>query len=374
MEGDHIKICHWLTPLSWLYGLGVGIRNAMFDCGLLPSEKFDVPVISVGNITVGGSGKTPHTEYLVRLLREKYQVAILSRGYKRKSKGFQLASDETTMETIGDEPFQMKRKYPEAHVAVDKDRRNGIRNLLNKTVNPPVGVVILDDAYQHRYVSPDVNVLLMDYHRLICFDKLLPAGRLREPASNKRRADIVIVTKCPQTITPMEQRGIERSLALFPWQRLYFTYFKYGSLYPLFDKTKEGLPLNSLRVINKKALLLTGIASPEQLEYDINKYVDFESMHFGDHHSFTNEDLRKIEDAFNSLKGKDKMIITTEKDAARLVDCNINEDVAKHIYVLPIEVEFMNGKADDFNKTIIDYVRKNSRNGSVFKRKNDRKA
>lgn len=374
MEGDHIKICHWLTPLSWLYGLGVGVRNAMFDCGLLPSEKFDVPVISVGNITVGGSGKTPHTEYLVRLLRDKYQVAILSRGYKRKSKGFQLASDETTMETIGDEPFQMKRKYPEAHVAVDKDRRNGIRNLLNKNVNPPVGVVILDDAFQHRYVSPDVNVLLMDYHRLICFDKLLPAGRLREPASNKRRADIVIVTKCPQTITPMEQRGIERSLALFPWQRLYFTYFKYGSLYPLFDKTKENLPLDSLRGGNKKALLLTGIASPEQLEYDINKYVDFESMHFGDHHSFTSEDLRKIEGAFNDLHGNDKMIITTEKDAARLVDCDINEDVAKHIYVLPIEVEFMNGKADDFNKTIMDYVRKNSRNCSVLKRKNDRKA
>lgn len=374
MEGDHIKICHWLTPLSWLYGLGVGIRNAMFDCGLLPSEKFDVPVISVGNITVGGSGKTPHTEYLVRLLRDKYQVAILSRGYKRKSKGFQLASDETTMETIGDEPFQMKRKYPEAHVAVDKDRRNGICNLLNKDVVPPVGVVILDDAFQHRYVSPGVNVLLMDYHRLICFDKLLPAGRLREPAANKRRADIVVVTKCPQTITPMEQRGIERSLALFPWQRLYFTYFKYGSLYPLFDKTKENLPLDSLRGGNKKALLLTGIASPEQLEYDINKYVDFESMHFGDHHSFTSEDLRKIEGAFNDLHGNDKMIITTEKDAARLVDCDINEDVAKHIYVLPIEVEFMNGKADDFNKTIMDYVRKNSRNCSVLKRKNDRKA
>lgn len=346
----------------------------MFDCGLLPSEKFDVPVISVGNITVGGSGKTPHTEYLVRLLRDKYQVAILSRGYKRKSKGFQLASDETTMETIGDEPFQMKRKYPEAHVAVDKDRRNGIRNLLNKDVNPPVGVVILDDAFQHRYVSPDVNVLLMDYHRLICFDKLLPAGRLREPASNKRRADIVIVTKCPQTITPMEQRGIERSLALFPWQRLYFTYFKYGCLYPLFDKTREELSLDSLRSSNKKVLLLTGIASPEQLEYDINKNVDFESMHFGDHHSFTSEDLRKIEGAFNDLHGNDKMIITTEKDAARLVDCNINEDVAKHIYVLPIEVEFMNGKADDFNKTIMDYVRKNSRNCSVLKRKNDRKA
>ena len=352
----------------------MSIRNAMFDCGMLPSEKFDVPVISVGNITVGGSGKTPHTEYLVRLLRDKYQVAILSRGYKRKSKGFQLATPDTRMGVIGDEPFQMKRKYPEVHVAVDKDRRNGIRNLLEPNVKPPVGVVVLDDAFQHRYVSPDVNVLLMDYHRLICFDKLLPAGRLREPASNKRRADIVVVTKCPRTITPMEQRGIERSLALFPWQRLYFTYFKYGSLYPLFDKVREELTLESIKGCNKKVLLLTGIASPEQLEYDINQYVNFEAMHFGDHHSFTSEDLQNIERAFNELDGDDKMIITTEKDAARLLDCDIEESVAKHIYVLPIEVEFMNGKADDFNKTIIDYVRKNSRNGSVLKRKNDRKA
>ena len=374
MEGDHIKICHWLTPLSWLYGLGVSIRNAMFDCGILRSERFDVPVISVGNITVGGSGKTPHTEYLVRLLRDKYQVATLSRGYKRKSKGFQLAGADTRMDVIGDEPFQMKRKYPDVHVAVDKDRRNGIRNLMNPNVVPPVGVVILDDAFQHRYVSPDANILLMDYHRLICFDKLLPAGRLRESASNKRRADIVIVTKCPQTITPMEQRGIERSLALFPWQRLYFTYFKYGSLYPLFDKTKSELTLGSMKGGGKKVLLLTGIASPKQLEYDINQYVDFEAMHFGDHHSFTGDDLRKIEKAFDELEGDDKMIITTEKDAARLLDCDIEESVAKHIYVLPIEVEFMNGKADDFNKTIIDYVRKNSRNGSILKRKNDRKA
>jgi len=362
LEGDHIKICHWLTPLSWLYGLGVGIRNAMFDCGMLPSEKFDVPVISVGNITVGGSGKTPHTEYLVRLLRDKYQVAILSRGYKRKSKGFQFVDADTMADFVGDEPFQMKRKYPEAHVAVDKDRRNGIRNLLNPNVKPPVEVVVLDDAFQHRYVTPDVNLLLMDYHRLICFDRLLPAGRLREPASNKRRADIVVVTKCPRSITPMEQRGIERSLALFPWQKLYFTYFKYGSLYPLFDKSKGELTLESIKggsKSGKKVLLLTGIASPEQLEYDIDQYVDFESMHFGDHHSFTSEDLRKIEETFKGMDGNDKMIITTEKDAVRLLDCNIEESVAKHIYVLPIEVEFMNGKAGDFNKTIIDYVRKN---------------
>lgn len=370
MEGDHIKICHWLVPLSWLYGLGVAVRNVMFDCGLLPSEKFGVPVISVGNITVGGSGKTPHTEYLVKLLQDKYQVAVLSRGYKRKSRGYLLATMDSKMQQIGDEPFQMKHKFPDVHVAVDRDRRNGIRNLMSTDVTPPVGVVILDDAFQHRYVAPDVNILLIDYHRLICFDKLLPAGRLREPASNKRRADVVVVTKCPQAIKPMERRGIERSLSLYPWQKLYFTYFRYGSLCPLFDKTKKEMTLEELGRKNTKILLLTGIASPEQLEYDVSKYVGFTPMHFGDHHNFTNEDLRKVEGAFRAL-GDDAIILTTEKDATRLFESDLDAEVAKSVYVLPVEVEFMNDKADDFNKTIIDYVRKNTRNSSVLKRAND---
>lgn len=346
----------------------------MFDCGMLRSEKFDVPVICVGNITVGGSGKTPHTEYLVDLLRDKYQVAVLSRGYKRKSKGFQVADVDGEMETVGDEPFQMKRKFPEAHVAVDADRRNGIRRLLSRDFVPPVEVVILDDAYQHRYVAPDVSVLLMDYHRLICFDELLPAGRLREHVSNKRRADIVVVTKCPQSITPMEQRGIERSLSLFPWQRLYFSYFEYGSLYPLFDFGKEKMTLDELGKSKRPVMLLTGIASPQQLEYDMNKYLSFDSMHFGDHHSFSEEDLRDIEARYRGLCDENAVILTTEKDAVRLLNANIAEDVAKAIYALPVKVEFMNGKRDDFNKTIIDYVRKNSRNSSVPKGKNGLKA
>lgn len=373
MEGDHIKINRWLTPFSWLYGFGVFIRNAMFDCGMLPSEKFDVPVISVGNISVGGSGKTPHTEYLVSILKDKYQVAVLSRGYKRKSKGFQLAVLESRMEQIGDEPYQMKHKYPDVHVAVDADRRNGIRKLLSKEIAPPVDVVILDDAFQHRYVTPSANLLLMDYHRLICFDKLLPAGRLREHVSNKRRADVVIVTKCPQSITPMEQRGIERSLGLYPWQRIYFTYFKYGNLYPLFDKSRDEMTLDELGKSKRSVLLLTGIASPEQMEYDVSRYVEFTPMHFGDHHNFTNEDLVKITEAYKGLKSDSGIIVTTEKDSVRLLNCGLDDGVAKSIYVLPVEIGFINGKTDDFNKTIIDYVRKNSRNSAILKRKNDRK-
>lgn len=374
LEGDHIKINHWLTPLSWLYGLGVGIRNVMFDCKMLPSVKFDVPVICVGNITVGGTGKTPHTEYLMRLLSTDHQVAVLSRGYKRKSKGYVLADADTPMEMVGDEPYQIKHKFPDAHVAVDRDRCNGIRNLLGSSVQPPVDVVILDDAYQHRYVTPGLNLLLMDYHRLVCFDKLLPAGRLREHQVNMRRADVVIVTKCPKTIKPMEIRGIERSLGLYTWQKLFFTYFRYGKLYPLFDKSKPELELRDLKDGEKSVMLLTGIASPQQMEYDLEKYTDFVPLHFSDHHDFDYKDLCDIERTFDSLPHGRKIIVTTEKDSVRLMNCRLREDVADSIYVLPVEVAFMNGKKEEFNKIITGYVHKDSRNSSVPQRTDEHKA
>ena len=367
MEGDHIKIWEWLTPLSWLYGLGVGIRNAMFDCGILRSCSYNVPIISVGNITVGGTGKTPHTEYLIRLLHKNNKVAILSRGYKRKTKGYVLAEPTTPADVVGDEPWQMKNKYPDIYMAVDKDRRNAISKLTDKNVDPPVDVIILDDAYQHRYVTPGINILLMDYHRLICFDRLLPAGRLREPQSNKRRADIVIVTKCPLTITPMEQRGIERTLSLYPWQKLYFSYFRYGDLYPLFNKELPSLSLNSLSKQKFNIMLLTGIASPQQLEYDIRKYAEFKPLHFSDHHNFSTKDFKLIEDTFDSLPKENRIVITTEKDSARLYAGGLKEEIAKAMYVLPIEVDFMNDKAEEFNQIITGYVHKNSRNSTLLK-------
>ena len=195
MEGDFIKINEWLLPLSWLYGLGVRLRNFCFDVGLLKSHSFDIPVISVGNITVGGTGKTPHVEYLVSLLRKHASVAVLSRGYKRKSHGFIIADSSATARLIGDEPMQMKKKFGDITVAVDKDRVNGIRRLTDGKTVKDIDVVLLDDAFQHRYVKPGINILLVDYHRLIIYDKPLPAGRLREPLNGKNRADIVIVTK-----------------------------------------------------------------------------------------------------------------------------------------------------------------------------------
>ena len=199
MEGDFIKINEWLLPLSWLYGIGIRFRNFLFDVGILKSQDYKVPIISVGNITVGGTGKTPHVEYLVKLLKDQFNVAVLSRGYKRKSRGYVLADKDTPMQQIGDEPYQMKQKFPGITVAVDKNRRRGIAQL---TEDDKVDVILLDDAFQHRYVKPGVNILLVDYHRLIIYDKLLPAGRLREPLPGKNRADIVIVTKCPTASSP----------------------------------------------------------------------------------------------------------------------------------------------------------------------------
>lgn len=216
MEGDHIKINKWLLPFSWLYGLIVGIRNELFDLNILKTRSFDIPVISVGNITVGGSGKTPHVEYLIRLLQDKVKVAVLSRGYKRKSHGYVLANADTPMREIGDEPYQMKTKFPNIHVAVDKKRCEGIDNITSDPETNDTDVILLDDAFQHRYVKPGINILLVDYHRLIIYDKLLPAGRLREPLSGKHRADIVIITKCPKSLNPIDYRVLSKAMELYP--------------------------------------------------------------------------------------------------------------------------------------------------------------
>ena len=258
-EGDLIKINEWLTPLSWLYGMAVRLRNWLFDVGIKRSKTFSLPVISVGNITVGGSGKTPHVEYLIRLLHDKMKIAVLSRGYKRKSSGYVLATEETTMPEIGDEPFQMHQKFSDIYVAVDAKRVRGIERLQSDEETKDVDVVLLDDAFQHRYVKPGINILLVDYHRLIIYDKMLPAGRLREPLSGKNRADIVIVTKCPKDLRPMEFRVLTKAMSLYPFQKLYFTCIDYDDAKGLFcDKT---LPLHELK--QQHAMLLTGIARPQ---------------------------------------------------------------------------------------------------------------
>ncbi len=373
MEGDFIKINEWLLPLSWIYGLGVRFRNQLFELGILKSRSFDVPVISVGNITVGGSGKTPHVEFLIETLRDKMKVAVLSRGYKRKSRGFVLSDKDTAMSEIGDEPYQMKKKYPDIYVAVDKDRCHGIEQITGGEETDDTDVVLLDDAFQHRYVKPGINILLVDYHRLIMYDKLLPAGRLREPRSGKSRADIVIVTKCPRDLKPMEFRVITKTMNLFPYQKLYFTTLKYGSLKPVY--CGEDRKLSSLKP-DTRVLLLTGIASPKQMIVDLKPYTEnITPLTFADHHQYKPSDIDRINRAFADMEGSDKIVVTTEKDNARLFGMEgLSDEVRRNLYVLPVAVEFMLGQEEEFKDNIIDYVRKNSRNSILAKAKDDHKS
>ena len=370
-EGDLIKINDWLLPFSWIYGSIVRFRNWLFDMGLKKSKSFSIPIISVGNITVGGSGKTPHVEYLIRLLHDKAKIAVLSRGYKRKSHGYVLAEESTTMPEIGDEPFQMHQKFSDIYVAVDAKRARGIENLQNDEATKDVDVVLLDDAFQHRYVKPGINILLVDYHRLIIYDKMLPAGRLREPLSGKNRADIVIITKCPKDLKPMEFRVLTKAMDLYPFQKLYFTSIDYDTPKGVFEEKQ--IELDKLQ--DYHVLLLTGIASPKQMEHDLKQMTkDITNLSFGDHHSFKGKDIDRINDAFESMP-EPRIIITTEKDAVRLRETEgLYEKVKSNMYELPIKVSFMLDQQDNFNEKIISYVRKNSRNSILAKRKDDNKS
>ena len=370
-EGDLIKINDWLLPFSWIYGSIVRFRNWLFDMGLKKSKSFSIPIISVGNITVGGSGKTPHVEYLIRLLHDKAKIAVLSRGYKRKSHGYILANESTTMPEIGDEPFQMHEKFSDIYVAVDAKRARGIENLQNDEASKDVDVVLLDDAFQHRYVKPGINILLVDYHRLIIYDKMLPAGRLREPLSGKNRADIVIITKCPKDLKPMEFRVLTKAMDLYPFQKLYFTSINYDTPKGVFEEKQ--IELDKLQDFH--VLLLTGIASPKQMEHDLKPMTkDITNLSFGDHHSFKGKDIDRINDAFESIP-EPRIIITTEKDAVRLRETEgLYEKVKSNMYELPIKVSFMLDQQDNFNEKIISYVRKNSRNSILAKRKDDNKS
>lgn len=366
MEGDLIKVNEWLLPLSWLYGLGVKIRNWCFDTGILKQHSFSIPVISVGNITVGGSGKTPHVEYLIRLISPNKKVAVLSRGYKRKSKGYVLASDYTTMSQIGDEPYQMKNKFPDIHIAVDADRVNGIKRLQKDDKTKDTDVILLDDAYQHRYVKPGLNILLVDYHRLIIYDRLLPAGRLREHHDAKERADIVIVTKCPKDLKPMDYRVITKALDLRPYQHLYFTCTEYEQM-----QTFKGDNTRTLSSImpDENILLVSGIASPEHLISDISSVSNnITTLVYPDHHAFSRNDIDAINKKFAEMQ-EPKILITTEKDAARLRDIEgLSDEVTSNMFILPIQVHFSLDQENDFNERILRYVMKNSKNSILAKR------
>jgi len=356
-----------LFPFSILYGMVVIVRNWLFNVDILPSEKFNVPIICVGNITVGGTGKTPFTEYLIRLLQPKNKVGVLSRGYKRTSRGYILASKTSSPLEIGDEPYQIKNKFPEAMVAVEINRREGIRNMLNEN-EPKPDVIILDDAFQHRYVEPDVSILLIDYNRPVTEDYLLPLGRLREPVKGKDRAQIVVVTKCPHNIKPIELRIITKSLHLYPYQTLYFTTLTYGDLIPLFPKKDQQIVKNCLKEEKYAILSLSGVASPEPFEQYLGSLAEeLVSLRFSDHHHFSQKDMDKIEKKFNTIANSNKIIITTEKDAVRIKNNpNFPKSLKSRIYYIPLSISFMLDQEKSFNKQIHDYVGRRKQSLRVF--------
>jgi len=368
MDESHVKINKWLYPLSFLYGMGVGLRNKLFDWKIFQSKSFDIPVICIGNIAVGGTGKTPHTEYLIQLLKDNFRVAVLSRGYKRKTNGYILADEKSNARTIGDEPYQIKDKFPDIMVAVDANRVHGIEKL-NKLI-PPLDIILLDDAYQHRYVEAGINILLTEYDRLFCDDTYLPAGRLRESVKGKNRATIVIVTKCPEDMKPIDFNIIAKRLHLYPYQQLYFTSFVYENLVPVFPESGTHLrKLNSLQS-SEHILLVTGIASPKAIIGELGKYTwKTDVLTYSDHHDFTKKDIKEISNRFAQLPESKRLIITTEKDATRLVgNPDLPEELKKYIYALPIKVAFLQNQEDTFNQNIISYVRKNKRNSILSKK------
>lgn len=355
LEGNHIKIHTWLLPFSFLYGIGVRLRNTLFNCGMLRAEQYPVPVICIGNLTAGGTGKTPHTEYIVRLLRERYRVAILSRGYKRKTRGFVLATAQSSFRDIGDEPYQMKMKFPDILVAVDANRRRGIQKLLALPPEERPEVILLDDAYQYRYVTPSFSIVLTDFNRLYYLDKLLPAGKLCEPASGIFRTDAVVVTKCPGDLKPIECRIIEKDMHLFAHQLLYFTKVCYGKLTPVFPEVAPARELQEvgreLQEVGKEeqVLAIAGIANPDYFIKELEKYTaGITPFLFPDHHAFRKNDIKNIHKAFEQGEAPQKIILTTEKDAARLKDlAYLPESWKSCLYYLPIEIYFTPDKGFD---------------------------
>ena len=356
----------FLYPLSLIYGFITGVRNFLYNTGILPSKEFQLPIICVGNITVGGTGKTPHTEYLAELLHENFKVATLSRGYKRKTRNFRIASPVSLVSEIGDEPLQIARKFPDVLVAVDRNRVKGVKRILES--KPETDVIILDDAFQHRRITPGFSILLSDFERLIVRDHIMPYGNLRENKENMRRADIILITKSPENISPIQRRLIVKEIDKAPYQNLYFTSFWYKDPLPVFDNADQGkIHLDLAQSSGCGIVLITGIVNPHPLKEYLQKTVG-EVIHlsFPDHYNFNEKDIRSISAAYNDLKSHTKYLITTEKDAVRLREmANIAEPTRSAFFYIPVGVCFLNNDKDEFDNLIVDYVRKNKRNNRI---------
>ena len=345
-----------LLPVSLCYGVVMQLRNWLFDLKILPSKAFDKPVISIGNLNFGGTGKTPHIEYLIRLLTPQMLVATLSRGYGRKSSGFIIGSKRSDVKYIGDEPMQFLNKYEGIKVAVDEKRSRGIRLLFEKY--PDLKVILLDDAFQHRYVKPGLSILLTDYHCPYAEDLILPSGTLREFRTGSNRADIIVVTKTPKIFSPISRRTIIEELKPKCHQRIYFSYIKYLYPVPAFDTLNLTFPSKVTNI-----LLFTGIANDYPLREHLDRMCsELIVMKFADHHQYTIKDLEEITRKYNDLLSQKKVIVTTEKDVMRLKTHELSTYLKNlPLFCVPMEIDFHGTDKEKFDTEILSYVDKNKR-------------
>ncbi len=329
------------------------LRNLFFDLGILPSQKFNKPVISIGNLTYGGTGKTPHVEYLIRLLSPQLSLATLSRGYGRNTRGFLVATEKSVVGDIGDEPLQYLKKFPLIRVAVDERRPRGVQMLFSQF--PGLNAVLLDDAFQHRYIKPGLSILLTDYHRLYPDDFVLPSGTLREFRSGAKRADIIIVTKTPKIFSPITRRRILEDLKPGKHQQVYFSYIRYDDPVAVFHPGKLAFPVKASNI-----LLFTGIANDYPLRDHLGRMCrELIAVKYPDHHQYTITDLEVLVKKFNDLPTQKKILVTTEKDVMRLKIpgfCTILENLP--LFYIPMEVDFHGEGKEMFDKEILSYVGK----------------
>jgi tetraacyldisaccharide 4'-kinase len=325
------------------------VRNFFYDKAWLKSHQFNLPVIAVGNLSMGGTGKSPMIEYLIRILQPRQQVAVLSRGYGRKTRGYLAAVEGTRADEIGDEPYQFFRKFPDAQIAVDEDRVRGVSNLLGETPTPDV--ILLDDAYQHRRIKAGLYILLTSFGKLYADDLVLPAGDLREPSSGARRADMVIVSKCPLDLDEKQKESVRRRLRIRPGQELYFTGIGYT------DRILgSGRSMPTRELASTKVVLVTGIANPSPMvEYLSQLNSDFVHLEFPDHHKLSAKEMSRVTRALKDLEGDNRLILTTEKDFVRNF-----EKTELPVYYLPIRTVFLEHE-ERFKDRIDEYVRKNKR-------------
>lgn len=350
----------FLLPCSKIYGFITFMRNKLFDWRILPQHEFDVPVVVVGNLAVGGTGKTPHTEYIVDALRQSYHMAVLSRGYKRHTKGFVMATPYSKPSDIGDEAYQVYQKFDrKVTVAVCEDRVHAIRELLR--LDPDINLIVLDDAFQHRYVKPSVSIVLTEYNRPLYNDCMLPYGRLREPVRGINRADMVVVSKCPEAMKDLDYRLVKSNLGLFPYQELFFSRYAYQDLVPLFPDKSSSVPYLEWMTEADSVLAIAGIGNPRPFIRHLKSYLPKVRVNiFADHHAYSRRDMDLLLKRYQTMPGNNRIIITTEKDAVRLMESPYFPPELRSVaYYLPVKVEFVQHGVPAFPDALRRLIRNN---------------